>query len=153
MSRVVVNEIEAKVGNDISFNDTVKIDTIKGKTTAGSVTVQGENTNTTNLQQGLCKSWVFFDGSESPLTNNDSFNVSSLVDNGTGNYDKVFTNNMNSGNFSVSGTGADIIPISNNRDRNFEAVAENTTQVQINFFLSGQQDMNFVSCQSFGDLA
>ncbi len=115
--------------------------------------IKGENTNTTNLQQGLCKSWVFFDGSESPLTNNDSFNVSSLVDNGTGNYDKVFTNNMNSGNFSVSGTGADIIPISNNRDRNFEAVAENTTQVQINFFLSGQQDMNFVSCQSFGDLA
>ena len=115
--------------------------------------IKGENTNTTNLQQGLCKSWVFFDGSESPLTNNDSFNVSSLVDNGTGNYDKVFTNNMNSGNFSVSGTGADIIPISNNRDRNFEAVAENTTQVQINFFLSGQKDMNFVSCQSFGDLA
>jgi len=108
---------------------------------------------TTSLRQGLCKSWVFFDGSESPLTNNDSFNVSSLVDNGTGNYDKVFTNNMSSGNFSVSGTGADIIPISNNRDRNFEAVAENTTQVQINFFLSGQQDMNFVSCQSFGDLA
>ena len=35
MSRVVVNEIEAKVGNDITFNDTVKIDTIKGKTTAG----------------------------------------------------------------------------------------------------------------------
>ncbi len=119
----------------------------------GQVTIQGEGTNTTNLQQGLCKSWVFFDGSESPLTNNDSFNVSSLVDNGTGNYDKVFTNNMSSGNFSVSGTGADIIPISNNRDRNFEAVAENTTQVQINFFLSGQQDMNFVSCQSFGDLA
>jgi len=153
MSRVVVNEIQAKVGNDISFNDAAKIDTLKGKTTAGSITVQGEGTNTTNLQQGLCKSWVFFDGSESPLTNNDSFNVSSLVDNGTGNYDKVFTNNMSSGNFSVSGTGADIIPISNNRDRNFEAVAENTTQVQINFFLSGQQDMNFVSCQSFGDLA
>ena len=53
MSRVVVNEIEAKVGNDITFNDTVKIDTLKGKTTAGSVTVQGEGTATTNLQQGL----------------------------------------------------------------------------------------------------
>ena len=122
--------------------------------TTGDGNVKSEGgAATTSLQQGLCKSWVFFDGSESPLTNNDSFNVSSLVDNGTGNYDKVFTNNMNSGNFSVSGTGADIIPISNNRDRNFEAVAENTTQVQINFFLSGQQDMNFVSCQSFGDLA
>ena len=36
MSRVVVNEIEAKVGNDITFNDSVKIDTIKGKTAAGT---------------------------------------------------------------------------------------------------------------------
>ena len=136
-----------------SGGNPVQINQLRGIDTAGSITVQGEGTNTTNLQQGLCKSWVFFDGSESPLTNNDSFNVSSLVDNGTGNYDKVFTNNMTSGNFSVSGTGADIIPISNNRDRNFEAVAENTTQVQINFFLSGQQDMNYVSCQAFGDLA
>tara|TARA_Y100001937_G_scaffold86708_1_gene117275 strand:+ start:343 stop:792 length:450 start_codon:yes stop_codon:yes gene_type:complete len=146
----------------------ISADTIKGVTaannitlgntpivsaSANSLTIRGEGSAQTSVQQGLCKSWVFFDGSESPLTNNDSFNVSSLVDNGTGNYDKVFTNNMNSGNFSVSGTGADIIPISNNRDRNFEAVAENTTQVNINFFLSSQQDMNFVSCQSFGDLA
>ena len=42
MSRVVVNEIQAKVGNDISFNDTVKIDTLKGKTTAGTITLQCE---------------------------------------------------------------------------------------------------------------
>ena len=147
-SQIKVDEIK-----NVAGQYKIKTNVLEGQTTAGSITVQGEGTNTTNLQQGLCKSWVFFDGSESPLTNNDSFNVSSLVDNGTGNYDKVFTNNMSSGNFSVSGTGADIIPISNNRDRNFEAVAENTTQVQINFFLSGQQDMNFVSCQSFGDLA
>ena len=37
MSRVVVNEIEAKVGNDITFNDTVKIDTLKGKTAAETI--------------------------------------------------------------------------------------------------------------------
>ena len=61
MSRVVVNEIQAKVGNDISFNDAAKIDTLKGKTTAGSIAVQGEGANTTNLQQGLCKHWITYD--------------------------------------------------------------------------------------------
>ena len=80
MSRVVVNEIEAKVGNDVTFNDTVKIDTIKGKTTAGSVTVQGENTATTNLQQGLLKAWANLDGSGT-IAILDSFNVSGATDN------------------------------------------------------------------------
>ena len=132
---------------------TLVIDTIQGKTTAGSVNVRGEGSNNTNLQQGLCKSWVNFDGSESPLTNRDSFNVSSLFDNGTGNYDQIFTNNMSSANYSVTGTGADNIPIASNRDRNFEMAAESTSQSNLNFFLSSQQDMNHVYGQIFGDLA
>ena len=89
MSRVVVNEIEAKVGNDISFNDTVKIDTIKGKTTAGSVTVQGEGSTTTNLQQGLNKVW-FTLGMDA--VQDDSFNCSSVDDDGTGDFGIHFTN-------------------------------------------------------------
>ena len=89
MSRVVVNEIEAKVGNDISFNDTVKIDTIKGKTTAGSITVQGESSATTNLQQGLNKVWMTL-GVDA--VQDDSFNCSSVDDDGTGDYGVHFTN-------------------------------------------------------------
>ena len=99
MSRVVVNEIEAKVGNDITFNDTVKIDTIKGKTTAGSVTVQGENTNTTNLQQGLNKVW-FTLGVDA--VQDDSFNCSSVDDDGTGDYGVHFTNAFNNALYSSS---------------------------------------------------
>tara|TARA_B100000131_G_scaffold94273_1_gene91208 strand:- start:128 stop:586 length:459 start_codon:yes stop_codon:yes gene_type:complete len=98
MSRVVVNEIEAKVGNDITFNDTVKIDTIKGKTTAGSVTVQGENTNTTNLQQGLNKVW-FTLGVDA--VQDDSFNCSSVDDDGTGDYGIHFTNDFNNALYSA----------------------------------------------------
>ena len=89
--------------------------------------IAGEGTATTNLQQGLIKSWVNFDGS-GDMTPRDSFNVSSLVDNGTGNYDQVYTNNMSSANYSVTGTGADNIPIASNRDRNFEMAAESTSQ-------------------------
>ena len=97
MSRVVVNEIEAKAGNDISFNDIVKIDTIKGKTTAGSVTVQGENTNTTNLQQGLNKVW-FTLGVDA--VQDDSFNCSSVDDDGTGDFGIHFTNAFNNALYS-----------------------------------------------------
>jgi len=96
MSRVVVNEIEAKVGNDITFNDTVKIDTIKGKTTAGSVTVQGEGTNTTNLQQGLAKHWVKF---APDAVADDSLNNSSITDTATGRFTVTRTNNMSNANY------------------------------------------------------
>ena len=105
MSRVVVNEIEAKVGNDITFNDTVKIDTIKGKTTAGSVTIQGENTNTTNLQQGLAKGFLAYKGNSTNAVY-DSNNVSTVTDNGTGDHTVNITNNYNGANdYAVAGFG------------------------------------------------
>ena len=93
MSRVVVNEIQAKVGNDISFNDAAKIDTLKGKTTAGSISVQGEAVATTNLQQGLAKQWIDFNGS-STVAIVDSFNSASISDEGTGDYRVNLTNAM-----------------------------------------------------------
>ena len=105
MSRVVVNEIEAKVGNDITFNDTVKIDTIKGKTTAGSVTIQGENTNTTNLQQGLAKGILAYKGNSTNAVY-DSNNGSTVTDNGTGDHTVNITNNYNGANdYAVAGFG------------------------------------------------
>ncbi len=111
MSRVVVNEIEAKVGNDITFNDTVKIDTaqidtVRGKTTAGSVTVQGEGTATTNLQQGLSKHWVNINGTGTIATR-DSFNLSSVVDNGTANYTFNLTNAHNNINYTLTCSGGE----------------------------------------------
>ena len=37
----------------------LKVDTLTGVTTAGSISVTGEgNSTTTNLQQGLAKAWV-----------------------------------------------------------------------------------------------
>ena len=105
MSRVVVNEIEAKVGNDISFNDTVKIDTIKGKTTAGSILVTGEgNSTTTNLQQGLAKCWINFEG-DGTIAISDSLNVSGITDRGTGNYTIAINNDMANATYSVTGSG------------------------------------------------
>ena len=114
MSRVVVNEIEAKVGNDITFNDTVKIDALKGKTTAGSITVQGEGTATTNMQQGLAKQWCQFEG-DATVSITNSFIVGSLTYTATGDYNLSYSNNMSdtgysmTGGLEVTGTGKSIV--------------------------------------------
>jgi hypothetical protein len=79
----------------------LKVDTITGVTTAGSIAVTGEgNSTTTNLQQGLCKAWIKFDMSSS-FTTEDSFNVSSLDDDGAGDFGLNFTNSMNNANYAA----------------------------------------------------
>ena len=105
MSRVVVNEIQAKVGNDISFNDAAKIDTLKGKTTAGSIAVQGEGAATTNMQQGLIKMWGQFDQRGDILganTEGDTFNITSQTDVSTSHIDVTIDNNMNNSTYSLT---------------------------------------------------
>ena len=52
----------------------LNVDTIKGKSTAGSVSIQGEGTETTNLQQGLAKAWTTIDADASTADALDSFN-------------------------------------------------------------------------------
>lgn len=93
---VGLTELQHTSGNsamtiDASGNLTVK---------TGTTTVKGEGTATTNLQQGLAKNWVSFDGTASTLSFEDSFNSASLTDNGTGNYSVNFTSAMANGYFS-----------------------------------------------------
>ena len=74
---------------------TVKVNTLTGTTTAGSIAVTGEgNSTTTNLQQGLCKAWVQFDGDATDAAARDSNNVGSMTDHSTGTYSVNYTNNM-----------------------------------------------------------
>tara|TARA_R100000426_G_scaffold82795_1_gene61124 strand:+ start:465 stop:869 length:405 start_codon:yes stop_codon:yes gene_type:complete len=80
----------------------LKVDTITGVATAGSIAITGEgNSTTTNLQQGLAKGWFHYDGSGTTFA--DSFNGSSATDRGTGSYDMNYTNNMSSDNYSFYG--------------------------------------------------
>jgi len=73
----------------------LKVDKFTGVTTAGSIDVVGEgNSTTTNLQQGLAKSWASIDGTTTAQLN-DSFNLSSCTDQDVGKQRPVFTNNMN----------------------------------------------------------
>ena len=80
----------------------LKVDTLTGVTTAGSISVTGEGgSTTTNLQQGLAKSWHSLDGEGTPVFF-DSFNCASITDTAAGKPQVNFTNVMSNDDFSVS---------------------------------------------------
>ena len=78
---------------------TLLLNTLTGKTSAGSIVVTGEGgSTTTNMQQGLCKAWV--DGTDAAVRS-DSFNLSGSTDEGSGDYTYAFSNSMSSVNYSM----------------------------------------------------
>ena len=80
----------------------LKVDTITGVTTAGSVAVTGEgNSTTTNLQQGLAKHWVMFQGTDT-FAARDSLNLSSLADDGTAVHTTNYTSNFANDDYASS---------------------------------------------------
>ena len=87
----------------------LKVDKFTGVTTAGSILVTGEgNSTTTNLQQGLVK-WFATHRGDFSNAMEDSFNVASRTDNGTGGVIYSFTNNMGNTDYCphVSGVNGD----------------------------------------------
>ena len=93
----------------------LKVDKFTGVTTAGSILVTGEgNSTTTNLQQGLAKAWAAFDGSGT-VEIDDSNNIASITDNGTGDYTLTITNDMANANYApvsscqLNGTSPDFV--------------------------------------------
>jgi hypothetical protein len=81
----------------------LKVDTLTGVTTAGSIVVTGEgNSTTTNLQQGLAKCWHLHDHAGGAIL--DSFNVTSFTDQATGHYRTVIASDMASANYVTTGS-------------------------------------------------
>ena len=79
----------------------LKVDSLTGVTTAGSISVTGEgNSTTTNLQQGLAKAWL---NQSQNNTINDSLNISGLTDNGVGDCTFLFSAVMANINHSLLG--------------------------------------------------
>lgn len=79
----------------------LKVDKFTGVTTAGSILVTGEgNSTTTNLQQGLCKSWAINDHTTPEVL--DSFNQSSITDTATGVLTWVVSNNFSTVNWTAA---------------------------------------------------
>jgi hypothetical protein len=125
----------------------LKVDTITGVTTAGSIAVTGEgNSTTTNLQQGLAKVWVNYDGTASGAASRDTFNVSGQADNGTGDYTTSFTNNMNNDDY-ASGFGT------NSAEAEIHTLATSSIRASMLNSSGSNNDKSIVSYIIFGDLA
>ena len=117
--------------------------------TSAAPAAGGADTSLSNLsatgENKVCQAWVNFNGSGTPAVN-DSHNVSSITDNGTGSYYINLSNAM--GNTSYVTTAMSITGNSN-------ASSKPNTSSQITFLsrdINGNQyDWNPLQCLVFGD--
>ena len=133
----------------------VKTNKLTGTSTAGSILVTGEgNSTTTNLQQGLAKAWVNIDETGTASLR-DSFNVSGITDNGTGDFSHAFSNAFANVNHASSCNSNATLGNNHNRGTNF-AHALSASSIR---HMSCTQDNGVVEDQeammviTFGDLA
>ena len=134
---------------------TLKTNTLTGTSTAGSIAVTGEgNSTTTNLQQGLCKAWINFNGTGT-IAARDSFNFSGLTDNGTGDFTRTISSAFATANYSTTGGGG-LTSASVGTFSHHVNAAPTTTAFRVqtaNFAMDGLVDWTYVEINSFGDLA
>ena len=140
--------------------DNANTDTIAGKSNANNmtinasnITIKGEGSATTNLQQGLAKSFLAYKGNTTNAIY-DSINISSVTDVTTGKQTPFFTNNFNGANDYAlagfcqqdTGGGGRVLsgigsPATNNRPYNSVNVGNALT------------DLEWVNLSFHGDLA
>ena len=142
-SQIKVDEIK-----NVAGQYKIKTNVFEGQTTAGSIAVQGEGTATTNLQQGLTKWFATHRGDFSNAVE-DSFNVASHTDTGTGGVRYNFTNNMGNTDYCphVTGINGDHL-ISTQGD-----VAASSCRFGHYNQSNGLTDPGFSSHSAVGDLA
>jgi hypothetical protein len=133
----------------------LKVDTLTGVTTAGSIVVTGEgNSTTTNLQQGLAKVRYNFELDSGDNGFEGSFNCSSGADNGTGDATITFTNAMANQNYTPTSSSADSDICHTQADRTDGNGSRQTTNFKSRIRDNGgtsRDAMAYVAL--FGDLA
>ena len=81
---------------------TLAVNHIEGKGTPNSITVRGENVNSTKLQQGLIKAYSVVDQIGTTVIDK-SFNIGSITDLAVGNYTLTFTTSMADADYGMAG--------------------------------------------------
>ena len=82
---------------------TLNVDALVGVSSANAITVRGEGSATTSLQQGLAKQWCHLDlNTENSI--DDSFNTASISDESTGKVQVNNTSAMASINYILTGS-------------------------------------------------
>jgi len=98
MSEIITDTITGKsTATTITIGSTPVV-----SSSANSMTIRGEGSNQTSIQQGLCKAWFNLNANTPSLR--DSFNIGSVTDEATGSYEGNFTTAMSNGDYSANGT-------------------------------------------------
>ena len=142
---------------------TLIVDTLTGKSTAttitigstpvvsasaNSLTIRGEGSNQTSVQQGLAKFWGYKVSDGSSLA--DSLNLSSITDTSTGIFSLNFSNNMGNATYvfdCFTGNPADDASATGNNFTGIETsnltinVRDNTNLTDITALVSGHGDL------------
>jgi len=129
----------------------VLVNKLTGTSTAGSILVTGEgNSTTTNLQQGLAKSFAFITDINTIVN---SFNTSSISDDATGNFTITISNEMSSINEAVLGTACN--SAANPSNSTITGKMESTTTIAAEACANNGSsvDIPFCSIAVLGDLA
>ena len=139
----------------------LNVDTIVDKAGSGgtnvkiantSVTVAEGGSGTTNTAQGLAKAWVNFNGAAGTLSARDSFNTSSLSDNGPGKYTSSFSNDFGNVNYSFTYCGAE-----SGNETTYQmgtaSMVVGSHQVQLKNAAGSVTDRNYICGTFHGDLA
>ena len=130
---------------------TLAVGTIKSISSAAPVF---QNTSGTEKGQ-LCKAWINFNGTGT-IAIRDSFNVSSITDNGQGDYTVTMTNAMSNTTYAVQATSGDGATSAVRGCGVCNSLTTTTFRVQSNFtggVLNGlyTRDDPIVCCAVFGD--
>ena len=108
----------------------------------GQITAQGEGTATTNLQQGLAKVWAKCD----EHTIEDSLNVTSSTDHGTGDYTITIANDMANVTYSLTLSSLAV-------QNQITAMAAGSYRRECSNSSGTVADVNFANSTVHGDLA
>tara|TARA_B100001175_G_scaffold121689_1_gene103620 strand:+ start:57 stop:509 length:453 start_codon:yes stop_codon:yes gene_type:complete len=150
MSTVKVDTIQTTGGVS-----EIAIDKLKGVSAASSISVVAEGgTTTTNLQQGISKTWINLGTDGGSAVNRDSFNVSSIDDDGTGLFTVHHNNNM--GGIYYAKTTAPFGTVSTgNMVQVIQYQDHSASQAELNAIDEGNSayDMTSLGFTAHGDLA
>ena len=128
---------------------TLRTNALEGMDAKNSITIVAGlgNVTTANVQQGLLMAWLH-GGSDASLQ--DSLNISSGNDDGTGEYTYTYTNNMTSTALYSATTGTQT---SGNNLSNPRNITSSTVVVHVHVADSGSANDNNHFAQVAGDLA
>ena len=133
---------------------TLNVDALVGVSSVNAITVRGEGSATTSLQQGLAKVRYNFELDSSANNFEGSFNCSSGSDDGTGDATVTFTNAMANQNYTPTSSSSDGDICATQADRTDGNGSRQTTAFKSRIRDAGATARDSIAYVAlFGDLA